>query len=189
MAGFHGRQHSAVGKYLFMTYHQIRRFMDHGGKHETIKIWMDQIVGIYKGDVVAGSKGQSHIAGMADATVVRMPDSDAGIRKGESVTQRTAAVGGTVVNEQNLEISVGRSGNTFHTRYQIMGYIVDRNNNADERIHGCLLKNEVTIQERAENRKLFPARFFINSLSYVRESVYSYVTVDIGVGIKTTGEA
>lgn len=49
-------------------------------------------------------------------------------------------------------------------------------------------ENEVTIQERAENRKLFPARF-INSLSYVRESVYSYVTVDIGVGIKTTGEA
>ena len=127
---------------------------------------------------------------MGDATVVRMPDSDAGIRKGESVTQRTAAVGGTVVNEQNLEIPVGRSGNTFHTRYQIMGYIVDRNNNADERIHGCLLKNEVTIQERQERAEnCFLPVFFINSLSYVRESVYGYVTVDIGVGIKTTGEA
>ncbi len=68
-------------------------------------VGVPEVVAIEKGDVVAGGAAQTGVAGASRTTVGLLNDLDTGIV--ELLTDLKAAIGGTVIDNDELEVSIG----------------------------------------------------------------------------------
>ena len=91
------------------------------------------VVGIDAGDVFAARAGDAVIAGVGEAAVLLVESSDAGVLLRIAVADLRAVVRRTVVDHEDLKITVSLVQHRFHTAVQIRFYIVNREHNRDQR--------------------------------------------------------
>lgn len=88
----------ANGHICIGSYQSIHKLLDCKG--------CDEIVTVNLEDVTAGCSGQARISCSADAAVLLVNDLDSGISGSPGLADIETAIGGSVVNEDDLNISI-----------------------------------------------------------------------------------
>ena len=68
-----------------------------------------------------------------------MYHADAAVPAGEGIAKLPAAIRRAVIDQQDLDISVGLAQNTVDTVLQIFDNVIDRDNHRNQRFHHNLL--------------------------------------------------
>ena len=93
------------------------------------------VVAVHKGIAFPLGRIQRRIPGVGQAAVLLVDHCDSWVLRGIPVTYFPAAIGRAVVHQKNFQILIALAQQTFHTAVQICLYIINGNDDADERFH------------------------------------------------------
>ena len=98
-----------------------------------------EVVVVTKAQVAAPGFGQGAVAGGADAAVFLGEHPHPGVGGGQRTGQLQAAVGGTVVHQQQFQVALALVQHAAGGRFQRGGGVVHRHQDAEQRRLGCRL--------------------------------------------------
>ena len=90
------------------------------------------IIIITKGEPLAAAMLQAKVARSADARIGLFQHPDAAIFFGQFMGQRSTAIGGAIVHQQQLKIRKALAQHAFHSGMQQHPGIIDRHDNTDQ---------------------------------------------------------
>ena len=90
------------------------------------------IIIITKGEPLAAAMLQAKVARSADARIGLFQHPDAAIFFGQFMGQRSTAIGGAIVHQQQLKIRKALAQHAFHRGMQQHPGIIDRHDNTDQ---------------------------------------------------------
>ena len=103
------------------------------GVQPLVHLRMDGVIRIDEPDIIAHHVVQTGIPRPTLSAILRtVDDLEAGIFFLKPVAQQATAVGGTVVDQDDLELLVGGPEDGRHTGLQVLRGIVNRNDDADQ---------------------------------------------------------
>ena len=106
-----------------------------GGQHPFDKLCVAPVVAVHKADKFAGGALQTVVSGVGETAVGLVKDPDPRIPALPSVAKCPGAIGGAVVDQEDLEILMGLLHQTVQTPVQILGNIINRHNDRNQIIH------------------------------------------------------
>ena len=90
------------------------------------KHWPDTIVAVYKCDIFACGYVQSHISGCTDTAVFLVDYPDTWILRTVGITDFSAAVGRTIINQYQFKVLKSLIQDTVHTDTQLFFGLINR---------------------------------------------------------------
>ena len=105
------------------------------------RIRLQTVVGIHKGQELSRSRIDSRVAGGCRTAVGTVNRPDSGVPGRPLVTQFGAAVGASVVHQQDFQIPEGLGDHTGHAVIQILFRFIHRNDHTDHRHVGLLFRH------------------------------------------------
>ena len=126
---------ATFAEHLVAEDEQIRAGIRHGLLHQAERAGDQQIVRIGEVNIRAGGLGEAAVAGGAGALVLLMDGADACVAGGQTVADLAAAVGGAVVDEDDLEGCALLLQDGLHALLKAVAHVVHGHDDADHIRH------------------------------------------------------
>ncbi len=105
----------------------------HSGQYGFIGVWLQKIIGIHKGHIIAGHFLKGGVSGGAHPFVLLVDHQIAGILLCVFVTNGSAVICGAIVTKNDFQIGVGLPQQAVQALAQIGRNVVYRNNDGEFR--------------------------------------------------------
>ena len=135
---------------------QLRPVAQSGLHQGLVGIRLQPVVAVGEGQIFSGGRFDSGIPGIAEAAVFLMNDTNAAVPACVVIAERTAAVRGAVIHQNDFQIWIGLTAKGVHALGQICLHLVNRDNDAEQRL---LLHLVSTSRHGFVNAKQLPPVF------------------------------